>query len=200
MHALRCLKLPMLTVIVAMAIAAVVPTIARGDGSHGAHDHGMEATMHGMSPSEHAAHTGRSMAPNTHGMSAGEHGGHSMPSDEHAAHEGHSADTPPASSPSEHGGHGEAHSVSGHEGESAGGHTDEHASAAGHDTGHGAGAIVDRPVGQVLAGFAVFNALALLAALLLRRRPAAIKRRETLAHIRRTAGAPEPDPTGEAQS
>lgn len=81
------------------------------------------------------------------------------------------------------------------------GHTDEHSASSGHDASHHEEAVAkDRPVELVLAGFAVLNALVLLAAVILRRRPAAIKRRETLDRVRRAAGAGEPEPTGEASS
>ena len=77
----------------------------------------------------------------------------------------------------------------------------EHSASSGHDASHHEEAVAkDRPVELVLAGFAVLNALVLLAAVILRRRPAAIKRRETLDRVRRAAGAGEPEPTGEASS
>lgn len=75
-------------------------------------------------------------------------------------------------------------------------HTDEHSASSGHGATHGG---EERPVALMLGGFAALNALVLLAAALLRRRPAAVKRRETLARVRRAAGAREADPTGEAR-
>lgn len=79
------------------------------------------------------------------------------------------------------------------------GHTDGHSASSGHGA-HGAATVTEeRPVALMLGGFAALNALVLLAAALLRRRPAAVKRRETLARVRRAAGAREADPTGEAR-
>ncbi len=54
-----------------------------------------------------------------------------------------------------------------------------------------------RPVGLVLGGFALFNVLVLVYAAVIRRRPAAVKRRQTLARVRsaspkQTVFAPSP--------
>jgi hypothetical protein len=77
----------------------------------------------------------------------------------------------------------------------------EHAGHDAHGATHGANAVAgERPVALLLGGFAALNALVLLAAALMRRRPAAIKRRETLARVRRAAGAREAEPIVEAES
>lgn len=57
--------------------------------------------------------------------------------------------------------------------------------------GHGeAGDVAaDRPVKLVLGGFAALNGLVIVAAAILRRRPASVKRRETLARVQSGAGA-----------
>lgn len=63
-----------------------------------------------------------------------------------------------------------------------------HGASTGHESHHGHGAeSKDRPIALVLGGFGGFNLLVVLAAVVLRRRPAAIKRRETLARVRRAA-------------
>jgi hypothetical protein len=125
------------------------------------------------SPSHDMGHSG-------HQMGAAEHG---MTRDEHAAHGGGSADQAPAGA---HGAHGPAPA-----------HSDEHSASAGHAATHGGGS---GHVAMLLAGFAAVNALVLLAAALLRRRPEARKRRETLARVRRAAGDREADPIVETGS
>jgi hypothetical protein len=57
-----------------------------------------------------------------------------------------------------------------------------------HAVGGHSGRETERPVEAVLAGFAVVNLGVLVAAAVLRRRPASVKRRETLARVRAAAG------------
>ena len=203
MDILRFLKLPLLAAAATLAIATMVaPASTRADSAHDSHHgspgHDMGTAMRGMTHAEHAGggmapdkpamrgmthaeHAGGGMAPDQpamRGMTHAEHAGGGMAPEEHAMQD---------MTPEEHA----AHS----------GHTDEHSASSGHDASHHEEAVAkDRPVELVLAGFAVLNALVLLAAVILRRRPAAIKRRETLDRVRRAAGAGEPEPTGEASS
>jgi hypothetical protein len=172
----------------AVSLAAASAPAALADEGHGtqpagqtAAEHGrsadehaqMSADEHDMSAEEHAAHGAaepaataepkQTPATDEHGTSAVEHG--QMSADKHAAHGG-----------SETGGTARAGSdatVPGH---------DEHASG-----GHGAEAPAgDRPAGLVLAGFGLLNALVLAYAAVIRRRPDALKRRQTLQRVRST--------------
>lgn len=68
---------------------------------------------------------------------------------------------------------------------------DRHAQMPG--DGHGEPAAArKRPVWLLLGGFALINGLALAGAVVLRRRPASVKRRATLARVRRAAGTRTP--------
>jgi hypothetical protein len=65
---------------------------------------------------------------------------------------------------------------------------------------HDAAGSGDHPVGLVLGGFAALWAAVLIYASLLRRRPAARKRRATLARVRAAAGEPTVPSAPEARS
>lgn len=209
MHSLRSLNLRILTAFAALPLAVLAPASAHADGGHGSSGHEMSG-MHQSGPSmPGTSHGGHAMPGMSHGgsgytMPGMSHGGHATHGGDsaiaagHGTHRGHSSTAPsPTPEQDDHA----AHSASGHEESSAGGDSHEGGSSSGHGDSHGGEAAAkDRPVGLVLAGFAGFNALVLFAALLLRRRPGAVKRRETLARVRRAAGVGEPDPTGEAVS
>jgi hypothetical protein len=178
MHVLHFLKIPLLAAVMALTVGAVTaPVSALADASHDAPSRGPApaGADHGMTPAEHAAH-GAAPAPASPSAAAGHEG--------HGAHGGSSS--PPPDREEEEPGRGPP---------------DEHSASAGHDAGHGAAEPTEeRPVKLVLGGFAAFNGFVLLVAALLRRRPDAIKRRETLARVRRAAGARESEPSGEAVS
>lgn len=168
MNSMRCFKLWLPPVVAALIVAVGAPATAHSSGQHGSAGHGMGPGMHVMS---------------------GSHGGRSMGTDGHAAHSTHLSHAMPAD------GHMYLHPAEDRKG-TAQGHTDEHGPLAGHDSGHGqAAGSGDRPVALVLTGFGGFNLLVVLAAVILRRRPAAIKRRETLARVRLAAGGRKAEST-----
>lgn len=146
-------------------------------------------------------------------LAAGEHAGHgAMPEPRSPSPGSQTPEVDPQVAPEslQHGsGHGNATSkpsdadstaAEGDHGGASGGHgsdgaTDDkrEADAAAkqqHDSHGEAGEpAADRPVKLVLGGFAAVNVLVILAAAVLRRRPAAVKRRATLARVRAGAGA-----------
>lgn len=163
MSGLRFLKLPILAMVAMLTMAASAAFAS--SGPHSEH-----------SPPGHEM--GMEMPGMTHtenGMSHGQNATHGMP------HGGHDIED------MSDGGHGMVH------GDDAA-HMDEHSAASGHDAGHGAPPVASkRPVKLMLTGFALFNVFILAAAAFLRRRPAAIKRRETLERVRHAGGAPKSD-------
>jgi hypothetical protein len=99
----------------------------------------------------------------TTGQSAAQPG---MSADEHAAHGGSSAETPASATGAQDSG--------------------EHAAGAQGAGGHGEASLTDRPAGLLLGGFGLLNGAVLLYATVIRRRPDAVKRRQTLARVRGT--------------
>ena len=117
----------------------------------------------------------------------GNHAGHgAMPGASAAKHEPMMKDHHPQQAASGHG----HDAASGHDHGAA--PSDDHSGASAHDHGQTAPAAEERPVARVLGAFAVVNLLVLAYAAIARRRPAAVKRRQTLARVRSAAGARSP--------
>jgi hypothetical protein len=160
-----------LALLAAAALATAAAPAASADTGHRTPAAGQTAGEHGMSADYHAQ-----MSADERGMSADEHAQMSadergMSADEHAQMTG-SEDAAPAD---EHAAH------------DTGSGSD---AASGEHSSHGAEATeTDRPVGLVLGGFGLVNGLVLAYAAVIRRRPGAVKRRETLARVRNAAGA-----------
>jgi hypothetical protein len=180
--ALGWLALPALTLLLAgnasadagQATGQSSPTAPKSAAAHemSADEHAaMSADDHGMNAAEHAA-----MAADDHGMTAAEHA--AMSADDASSER----DPAPAKTTESHAGHEAApaeatEAAPAKAAESHDGHDATSTQAAG-----------DRPVGLILGGFGAVNGLVLVAATVLRRRPAAQKRLKTLARVRATAG------------